>query len=260
MPPVVPMNSGDSNNNYSSEKKDRNGLILVIVIIVLALLACGGIVYWSTKKNNPPDNNSNVTSNTESNSNVTSNINSNITIYSNTTSNILSNTMSNITSNIVTSNVTSNVVTSNVTSNVATTNANYYATKFAGYVLQIPKTYAVVSASASQLQLMGTNAKDVAIISIKDGQYDTIKGNLSQLNAYVKQKGYTLNKNATVKNYNGVEFITVEISQSGQSMVLSYSKLSATKVVMIVFGTTSSQVDYSKFNTFAYTVKTAKVG
>ena len=282
VPPVIPMNNSSISTN--NDKKGNSGLTLVIASIVVALVACGGIIWWSTNKNKGsnlgdntskvvnPDNKvsneiyitSNVNSNIESNitSNVVSNIVSNPTsnIVSNTTSNVVSNVTSNVVSNTtsnVVSNVTSNVV-SNAASNVAT-NANYYGTKFAGYTLQVPKTYTVVSASTSQLQLMGTNASDVAIIGIQDGQYDTIKSNLSQVNTYVKQKGYTLNKNAVVKNYNGVEFITVEISQGNQTMVLAYSKLSASKVFMIVIANTSGKADYEKLNTFAYTVKTIKV-
>ena len=278
VPPVVPMNNNVYNNttDNNNNNKGNSGLTFVIVAIVVALLVCGGIIYWSSTKDGSG---SNSNSNSNQDSNVTSDINSNITsnIVSNPTSNITSNITSNVVSNPtsnITSNITSNVVsnptsnkpsntTSNVTSNKpsnTTSNANYYAAKFSGYTLQIPKTYTVVSSSTSQLQLMGTNGTDVAIIGIQSGQYETLKANLPQINTYVKQKGYSLNKNATVKNYGGVEYITIEVSQSGKAMILAYAKLSNDKIFMIVIGNTQAKADYSKLTSFAYTVKTAKVG
>ena len=261
IPPVSPIN----NNIPSYDTKKSSGLNTVIIVIVVAVLVCVGIIIWSTmgnggsgdsESNSNSNKVSNITSNTVSNatSNITSNTVSNVT--SNTVSNVTSNVTSNIVSN-VTSNTTSNKV-SNVTSNVTpTTNA----VKFSGYTLQIPSTYTVSANTTSQLQLLGTNNVDAAVITIRDGDYTKMKSNLAQINATAKNSGYTVRKSAAAKVYSGVEFVTIEISNSsGLVMIMAYTPLSTSKVMLIGLSNTKSVADYNQLTVFANMVKTAKVG
>ena len=247
VPPVMPVNNGVyAPQQMNNQNKSNNGLIIVIVAIVVGLIVCIAIIAAAGKKGKD-----NPTSNTGSN--TTSNI------VSNTTSNIVSNTTSNIESNItsnITSNTTSNIVsntTSNVTSNTTTGNT----VTFKGYNLEIPSNYKV-SYNGTQLQLMGTNNSDIAVISIQDGAYETLKTNSATIDAYIKNSGYTIVKNTEVKQLNGVEFLTVEVDKSGQKMALAYAKLAPNKIFLIVIGNTYSTIDYNQLALFANTIKTAK--
>ena len=219
------------NQQYTPQTTKKNtGLIAVIVGIVVAAIVCIAIIASSGDKKNSSSN-----SNSSSNVTPTSNVVSNSNVTSNTTSNVVSN-----------SNVTSNT-TSNVTSNTVT---------FKGFVLQIPSAY-TVSSSTSQLQLIGTNNRDIAVINIQDGNYDTIKASSSTIQTYMKNAGYDV---ANIKTgvYGGVEFITAEVEQSGKKMILAYSKLSSNKIFMVVCANTSYTVDYSPLTYFGTMVSTAK--
>ena len=257
IPPVTPVdNNGMYNNIPSSDNKNNSGLTFVIIAIVAAVIVCAGIIIYSSNKNKGDDENSN--------SNVVSNITSNVTsnIVSNSNSNIVSNITSNVTSNIVsnpTSNVTSNVV-SNKPSNTTAVPANTYAVKFGGYNLYIPNTYTVSSNTSSQLQLIGTNNKDIAVANITSGDLKTMKSNPSIVNTYAKQSGYTVTKGATAKTYNGVEFFVIEISKNGLPMIIAYAQMPNNKLIVFGLSSTTYQLDYSKLNLFATTVKTATVG
>ena len=235
VPPVMPTNNMGYAPQMNNQNKSNNGLVIVIVAIVVGLIVCIAIIAASSGKNK-----NNETSNT-SNSNVPeSNVVSNIP-----TSNVVSNTP--------TSNVVSNTPTSNVVSN--TTNNNEVT--FKGYKLQIPSNY-TVSYNGTQLQLMGTNNSDIAVISIQDGAYETLKTNSATIDTYIKNSGYTIVKNTEIKQLNGVEFLTVEVDKSGQKMALAYAKLAPNKIFLIVIGNTYSTIDYNQLSLFANTIKTAK--
>ena len=226
------------NQNMNTDEKKNNGLIIVIVGIAVALLICGAIVVKSTLKNGKSNNNSN------SNSNSVVNSDSN------------SNTTSNATSNVTTSNATSNTTTSNTTTSNTTTTPVASGTTFKGFVFQIPKTYKV-SANSSQLQLIGTNNVDVAIIDIIDGKFDSLKSSNAAIKTYMENAGFQVTK-IEIKTINGVEFIYSPVKINGKYMMLSYAKLSNNKILMLVTGNTSYTIDYKPIITFAPMVSSAR--
>lgn len=259
--PTAMNNNGMYNNVPSNDNKNNSGLTFVIIAIVAAVIVCVGIIIYSSNKSKDDNENSNSNSNSNIVSNVNSNVvsNSNSNVVSNVTSNVVSNPTSNIvsntTSNIV-SNPTSNVV-SNKPSNTTAAPANTYAVKFGGYNLYVPNSYTVSSNTTSQLQLIGTNNKDIAVANITTGDLKTMKANPSMVNTYAKQEGYTVTKGATAKTYNGVEFFVIEISRNGLPMIIAYAQMPNNKLIVFGLSSTTYQLDYSKLNLFAVTVKTA---
>ena len=107
------------------------------------------------------------------------------------------------------------------------------------------------------MQLIGKNNRDVAVINVQDGNYDTIKASSSTIQTYMKNAGYNV---TNIKNgvYGGVEFITAEVDQSGKKMILAYAKLSTNKIFMVVTANTSYTVDYNLLTYFGTMVSTAK--
>lgn len=242
-------------NNYSqayqfqqpSPEKKNNSLIIIVVVVALAFAICVGIIIYSVAKNNDEDV---INSNSNSNiiqSNINSNITSNTPIQSNINSNITSNTP-------VQSNINSNVVQSNSNSNIINDGRTI---TFSGYVLTIPSNY-TVSSVTTQLQLLGTNKRDVVGIQIVTGDYNTIKSSQTTMKAYMQNSGYTVN-NVQVANYNNVEFISATVEKDGKNMVLAYSNLGNGKVMVIVVANISFTIDYAPLYDFANVVKTAKL-
>jgi len=159
---------------------------------------------------------------------------------SNSNSNIDSNSNSNQNSN---SNSNSGIVDDKIT--------------FKGYIVQIPNTY-TVSSKADTLQLIGKNNKDIAVINLSPGNYDSIKASPKALEEYVKNRQIVCN-NIKTTVYNGAEFTTAEIISNGTNMILGYSKIDNSHVFEIVISNVSHTIDYSQFDTFAEVVKTLKV-
>ena len=222
------------------DDKKNNGLVLVIAGIVVALIICGAIIAKSTIKNSK--------NNEKSNSNETSTINSD--------SNSNADSNSNVTSNSNTSNTTTS--NSNVTqqSNSNTTPQVTNGTVFKGYVFQLPSTYKV-SANSTQLQLIGTNNIDIAIINIVDGSFDSLKSSNAAIKTYMENAGFKVG-NIQMKTISGVEFIYAPVVLNDKNMVLSYAKLSANKIFMLVNANTTNTFDYNPIITFAPVVAAAK--
>lgn len=218
--------------NSTNNGKKNNSIVFIIVGIVVAFIVCVGIIIYSNNKNNDKPK-------TNSNSNIISNSNSNI--VSNSNSNLTSNYSSNSTSN------------SNITSNTTTTNT----ITFKGYVFQIPSNYKATTTS-SQLQLIGTNNIDVAAINIQSGSFESIKASKETINSYMTNAGYAVS-NIQINYYNGVEFVTAEVTQGAQKMILGYAKLNATTIFMVVTGSTNNVLNYNALNDIAPMITTARV-
>ena len=99
--------------------------------------------------------------------------------------------------------------------------------------------------------------KDVIIIGIQDGNFESIKRSKSTIETYMKNSGYNV-YNTQVKTYNGIEFITAEVSQQGKQLLIGYAKLAPNYIFMVVSANTSYTIDYSKLSEMAEIVKTAK--
>ena len=219
-----------TNNSDVIAKNDRSNKVFTIVLCAISLIIFVTAILYFLPNKKKANNNSNSNSNVESNSNVTSNSNSNVESNSNVTSNSNSNNNSGITNDTIT---------------------------FKGYLLHVPNTYNV-SSNADTLQLIGKNNKDIAVINISNGSYDSIKSSPQALEEYVKNRQIICN-NIKTTVYNGVEFTTAEIISNGTNMILGYSKVDNGHVFEIVISNVSHTIDYTEFDTFADVVKTLKV-
>ena len=213
------INSSDNNG----EKKEYNNKFFTIVVVAITIIIFGIAIlrFFPSKKSS---------SNGSSNSNIDSNSNSNIESDSN----------SNQTSN---SNSNNGIADDKIT--------------FKGYIVQIPNIY-TISSNADTLQLIGKNNKDIAVINISSGNYDSIKASPKALEEYVKNRQIVCN-NIKTTVYNGAEFTTAEIISNGTNMILGYSKVDDSHVFEIVISNVSHTIDYSQFDIFAEVVKTLKL-
>ena len=127
--------------------------------------------------------------------------------------------------------------------------------KYSGFVFEVPDDYLYEIESNG---FVITDDKTwAANIKVGTGSYDKIKLNKSQLKKAAENYGYQSTE-AIVKDYNGFELVTFEISNNGAVHIFAYGKASSTKYFAIEAITRTNQADYTILDKIAPILKGAK--
>lgn len=126
--------------------------------------------------------------------------------------------------------------------------------KYSGFVFEVPDDYLY------EIENNGFVITDdktwVANIKVGTGSYDTIKMNKSRLKASVESKGYQATE-AVVKDYNGFELVTFEVTSNSVVHIFAYGKASSTKYFAIEAIARTNQADYTILDKIAPILKGA---
>lgn len=96
----------------------------------------------------------------------------------------------------------------------------------------------------------------MAQIEIEEGSFAQIKANKSQLQTMMQQSGYT-SSIAQEKTLGGVEFITMEISYSGQNAIAALTKANSMYFMGVTALNLDNEFDYSLLETIAPIISSA---
>jgi len=82
---------------------------------------------------------------------------------------------------------------------------------------------------------------------IVEASYNQLKENMSQLQNYFQKNGF-MSKPAEIKNLDGVEYLTIELSSDGTNLLGAYTKMTANKTAWVIA--------YDQDNEFNYDILT----
>ncbi len=111
-----------------------------------------------------------------------------------------------------------------------------------GYTYKVPSRY-TAKESNGRLQLTSKDNVDLALIDIVDGDFNNIRNNQTYIKNYLTTSGYTV-LNIGNRVVGGMDFVTIEVSQNGQKMLMGYAKFNSSKVFLVTVGNTSYTIDY----------------
>lgn len=136
------------------------------------------------------------------------------------------------------------------TSGTLTNNSNNnYKVTYKNFTFTIPGDY-VYEVTGSGL-LIGDQLDNWAmLLDLTSGSFTKIKSNKANLQSYFIQQGFSASvaKEAT---YGGVEYITLELSKSGESALIAYSKLNSMYSAGVIIYTGDNSFDYSLLTNLA---------
>ena len=114
---------------------------------------------------------------------------------------------------------------------------------FEGFSLSLPVDY-MYEIKDDTLFIGDEEGTWVTELYIIDGSYSNILSNKSMLKTELEKSGYQASE-AVIKNLGSIDWITSEISMSGQNGVMGYSRATATKVFGALGYTTENNFDYN---------------
>lgn len=130
-----------------------------------------------------------------------------------------------------------------------------YKVSFKGFSLDIPDNL-VYEEDSGVLMIGDEEGTWVAQIEIEQGSFAQIKANKSQLQTMMQQSGYT-SSIAQEKTLGGVEFITMEISVSGQNAIAALTKANSMYFMGVTAMNLDNEFDYSLLETIAPIISSA---
>jgi len=135
-----------------------------------------------------------------------------------------------------------------------TASKSSYEVNFKGFTFSIPDNL-VYEQKGSSLIVGDEAGTWVASFELLEGSFSQMKSNKSQIQGLLQQSGITASS-AVEKTLGGVDFITLEVSQSGKNAIMALAKANS----MYVFGVTAfnqdNEFDYSLIETIAPIVST----
>lgn len=228
----------------SAPKKNNSWIFILVGVAILALIIFGFIKYSNSKEKNDKED-VNYTEEYHNNSNTTtSNSNSGVSNSNTTTSN----------SN---GGVSSNSNTTTPSGGNTQKPSTVKTITFKGYAFNFPTNYSTSVTTSDQLQVISVDRREVYVYDTIKGSYDTLRRNTSSIKDTLSKSGYAVS-NLVIKNYNNVEFITAEVRNNNNAMLVGYSKIDDSTVLMVVAANTSQTIDYSLINNAANIKKTIK--
>lgn len=126
------------------------------------------------------------------------------------------------------------------------TNNSTYTVKFSGFTFKIP-TNLIYDIDYDTLYIGDEDGTWEAAIGLLSGSFSQLQTKKNQLISTYQQIGYGAS-NVNQKTYGGLDFITIELTYSGQNTILGFAKANS----MYVFGTTVCNLD----NDFDYNLLT----
>ena len=138
---------------------------------------------------------------------------------------------------------------------VTPTTTNYYKVNYKDFTFKIPEDM-IYDINGEQFMLGDEDGTWMAYLNVVDGSFNQVKNNKSVLQNYFQQNGYSSTA-AEVKNINGVEFVTLELTSGGESVIAAYTKLNSMKVAYFVAFNQNYTIDYDLLKKLAPIVSNA---
>lgn len=141
-------------------------------------------------------------------------------------------------------------------SNVTQTSKNNYKVNFKGFTLEIPDNL-VYEEKNNQLMIGNEADTWVTILEIEEGNFSQLKANKSQLQTSMQQNGYVAST-ASERTLGGVDFITLEVTASGQKAIAAVAKANSMYFIGITALNLNNEYDYTLLETIAPIIKSAQ--
>lgn len=131
-----------------------------------------------------------------------------------------------------------------------------YTVNFKGFTFKVP-TNLIYETGASSMMLGDEDSTWAAQLEIVSGSYNQFLNNKSKMQGILQKQGITASS-AEEKTIGGMKYITIEMSQSGQNVLMGIAKANS----MFVFGVTAlnqdNEFDYDILKTMASILKSAE--
>lgn len=141
-------------------------------------------------------------------------------------------------------------------SNVTQPSKTNYKVAFKGFTFEIPDNF-VYEEDNGTLMIGNEEGTWAAILELEQGSFAQLKANKNQLQSLMQQSGYTASI-ASEKNLGGVDFITLEISASGQNAIAALAKANSMYFIGVTAMNQDNEFDYKLLETIAPIVKSAQ--
>lgn len=138
---------------------------------------------------------------------------------------------------------------------VAQQSRSNYKVNFEGFTLEIPDNL-VYEEKNGTLLIENESGTWMASLIIKQANFAQLQANKGQLQATMQRVGYTSSA-ATEKKLGGVNFITLELSTSGQNALAAMAKVNSMNVFCITAYNQDNEFDYKLLETIAPIIKSA---
>ena len=143
----------------------------------------------------------------------------------------------------------------NDTSNeIASTNT--YKVDVDGFTFSIPDDMYYTTRNG-YLSVLNKEGTWIANIKVLEGSYSTFKKNMSKITAAGEKEGYDV-RTPKVKKLGGLEYITIEVDNSGTQLIVAYSKINYMYVAGVEAFTKDLTIDYDILTKIAPVIKSAK--
>lgn len=141
-------------------------------------------------------------------------------------------------------------------SSVTKTSNKSYKVNFKGFTFTIPDNL-VYEEDDGVLLIGDEDGTWVTQLELEQGSFSQLKANKNQLQAMMQQNGYTCTA-AVEKTLGGIDFITMEISASGQKAIAALAKANAMYFIGVTAMNQDNDYDYKLLETIAPIIESAE--
>lgn len=117
-----------------------------------------------------------------------------------------------------------------------------YKVNYGGFRFNIPND--LIYEKTSSGLAISDDISWISALEIFSGNYSTLRLRYTGLKSECEKTGYKCSA-ATIKNYGGVEFITMEMSRDGKNAIVAYTKANATNIFALAIMTNDNDFDYN---------------
>ena len=136
----------------------------------------------------------------------------------------------------------SNIKTSNDNNSVS--QKNYYKVNFKNFQFSIPDDL-VYEVQNDYLLIGDAEGTWVADLELGQGSFSQIKAKKNQLATLLKQSGFKSSSDVIEKTINGLDYVLMEGSMSGQNLIVGYTKINSMYFAAVSAYNLDNEFDYS---------------
>ena len=137
------------------------------------------------------------------------------------------------------------------------TSTKSYKVNFKGFTFKVPDNL-VYEEDNGVLLIGDEDGTWVTQLELGQGSFSQLKANKNQLQAMMQQNGYTCTA-AAEKTLGGVDFITMEVSMSGQKAIVAVAKANAMYFIGITAMNQDNDIDYKLLEKIAPIITSAEL-
>lgn len=131
-----------------------------------------------------------------------------------------------------------------------------YKVNFKGFTLDIPDNL-IYEENNDILYIGDEDGTWMTMLEVEEGSYSQIKANINSLPLAMQNNGFT-SSDATEKAINGMNFITLEISNGGQNAIAAVTRANAMYFFALTVITQDNDFNYDLLKTFVPIINSAQ--